>query len=51
MNEDIGVLIDANGGYWGSHSRFPIDDWRYLVANGETRRGYWEWVKIQLEHG
>lgn len=24
--------------------QFPIEDWRYDVMNGDTRRGYLDWV-------
>ena len=31
--------------YWKDQDfDFPISDWQYEVANGETRLGYWEWV-------
>ncbi len=25
-------------------SRFPVEDWQYEVANGDTRRGYEDWL-------
>lgn len=31
--------IDLN-----EHPMFPIADWRFEVANGDTRDGYWSWV-------
>ena len=30
--------------YWqDEHPDFPREDWRYLVDNGDTLLGYWEW--------
>lgn len=29
---------------WKSDPKFPVSDWQYEVANGDTRRGYEEWV-------
>lgn len=28
---------------------YPISDWRFEVANGDTRLGYDEWVKHKME--
>jgi len=37
--------IEEHGGYWGvGDPQYPIEDWQYAVANGDTRRGYWEWA-------
>ena len=41
MNEDDARLI--SGGYWDSSDDFPVEDWQYEVANGDTRQGYHEW--------
>lgn len=30
-------------------SRFPISDWQYEVANGDTRLGYQKWVETRKE--
>lgn len=30
--------------YWGEDPSYPVEDWQHEVANGDTRRGYWEWV-------
>lgn len=35
--------------YWGENSEFPVEDWKYQVANGDTRRGYWEWIEAEQE--
>lgn len=34
---------------WGEHPDYPVDDWRYEANNGDTRRGYWEWVAASIE--
>lgn len=34
---------------WGSHPKFTMEDWQFEVSEGDTRRGYWEWVSVQLE--
>jgi hypothetical protein len=26
-------------------SLYPVKDWQYEVANGDTRAGYWEWAQ------
>jgi hypothetical protein len=28
---------------------YPIEDWRYDVANGDTKLGYKEWVEHNIE--
>lgn len=35
-------------GHWGEHPDHPVADWRYEVANDDTRSGYWEWVALRL---
>jgi len=45
----VDELKAANGGHNGKHPGYPPEDWRYLVANGETRLGYWEWVQHEIE--
>lgn len=42
-------LKETHGGVWGAHPDFPVSDWQGLVANDETRQGYWEWVASELE--
>ena len=44
-------FCDAFGGIWGVHPDFPVSDWRYEVANDDTRLGYWEWVQAAIELG
>lgn len=31
--------------------QFPIENWQYDVANGDTKLGYEEWVAHQVESG
>lgn len=45
IDEDIDVLMTSNGGYWGEHPDHTVGDWKYEVANEETRLGYWQWVQ------
>jgi hypothetical protein len=33
--------------YWEEDPDYPADDWRYAASNGDTRRGYWEWVAAE----
>jgi hypothetical protein len=35
--------------YWGEHPKAPLDEWLIEVKNGDTRRGYWAWVRAVLE--
>jgi len=36
---------EQHGGTWGEHPDYPVSDWQYEVANGDTRLGYWDWVE------
>lgn len=31
--------------YWDEYPDYPLVDWRYVVNNGDTRLGYWAWVR------
>lgn len=42
-------LIEEKYCQWGEHPDYPVGDWAYLVANGDTRLGYWEHVTSELE--
>lgn len=33
--------------YWGEDEQFPVSIWQVQVRKGETRDGYWEWVKYE----
>lgn len=35
--------------HWEDHTRYSPDDWKYEVANGDTRTGYWTWVKNKID--
>lgn len=43
-------LADKHGGTWGGHADYPVEDWQYEVANGDTRLGYWDWVLNKIEN-
>jgi hypothetical protein len=36
-------------GHWGEHPQYGRGDWKYEVANGDTQRGYWDYVAAKLE--
>jgi hypothetical protein len=46
--ESTYYLMELNGGSWGEHPDYPVVDWQYEVANGDTRQGYWDWVENEL---
>lgn len=48
MDNDIEKLSEEHGGYWGAHPDYRPEDWQLEVANGDCRRGYWEWVEAQI---
>lgn len=35
--------------FGSEHPEWPKCDWRYDVANGDTRLGYWDWVSHNVE--
>ena len=35
--------------HWEDDPEFPVEDWKYEVANGDTRLGYFEWVEHQRD--
>lgn len=35
-------------GVWGEHRDYPVADWKYEMANDDTRSGYWEWVANRI---
>jgi hypothetical protein len=45
---DLKILRSQN--IWNEHKDFPLEDWQYEVANGDTRLGYWEWAIAQAEN-
>ena len=42
-------LIIAKYGYWGEHPDYPAEDWRHLISSCDSRLGYWDWVRQQLQ--
>ncbi|QRM34823.1 hypothetical protein [Microvirga sp. VF16] len=42
-------LIAGIDSVWDDHPDYPSEDWKYEVENGDTRRGYWDWVAAKLE--
>jgi hypothetical protein len=50
MSDEAMNLAELHGGVWGEHPDYPISDWKYEVANDDTRQGYWGWVLHQIEN-
>lgn len=46
---DTASGLIATYGIWGAHPDHPPADWRFEVANDDTRLGYWDWVANQLD--
>jgi hypothetical protein len=42
-------LSEQYGGHWSDHPDFPVRDWRFEVANGDTKLGYWDWCVSMIE--
>ena len=36
---------------WATHARFLVSDWKYEVANDDTRLGYRDWLYNRLACG
>ena len=34
--------------HWDDHPLYPVEDWQYEVANGDTRQSYVEWVNSRI---
>jgi hypothetical protein len=45
---DVQRLI-SEFGEWGEHPKVPRSDWQYEVGNGDSQRGYWDFVAAKLE--
>lgn len=41
----VGTPPNPDVAHWQSDTEFPVTDWQYQVANGDTRLGYWDWVR------
>ena len=42
-------LVVAGKSPWDDDPRFPVADWQYEVASGDTRSGYLEWALNKAE--
>ena len=42
-------MTDSAQDHWADDRRAPLADWRYEVANDDTRLGYHEWRDRQIE--
>ena len=49
MSPEAMILADRHGGLWQQHDKYPVLDWQEMVANDDTRLGYWDWVITQIE--
>jgi hypothetical protein len=49
--KDACEVLDADVkiSHWESNPAYPVEDWRYEVANDDTRLGYLDWVEAKLE--
>lgn len=52
--EDLGLSDHPNmpvgtDDHWAEHARYTRTDWRKEVAENNTQRGYWSWVRARLE--
>lgn len=45
--EQLADKYAPDGG--GQHHKYPLRNWRREVWEGDTLRGYWEWVRAQIE--
>ena len=49
-NDENRVLkLREKYGNWGEYDKYPRCDWQYEVANGDTNRGYWEYVEAMID--
>lgn len=44
-----GTIEPVGDPVWASDPDHPVEDWQYEVANGDTRRGYQEWLQARRE--
>ena len=62
QHQGLGLMLDGGVSKWQLSSNdmekvrafivddlFPYEDWKYAVANGDTRQGYEDWVIFQTE--
>ncbi len=48
---EVAKGMEAHFGYWGESPSYPVADWKYAVANGDTRHGYWMWAASKVVGG
>ena len=51
LSEMAEALKEANGSHWGGLTGHDVEDWRYEIANEDTRLGYWEWAANRIDSG
>jgi hypothetical protein len=49
MTNEARALAETFGGIWAEHPRYPVEAWRYDVAEDNTRASYWDWVLAAIE--
>ena len=42
-------LFSKEEDYWLTDPLYPVEDWKYEVANGDTLEGYWPWRSTKME--
>lgn len=43
------TTADEPDDYWADDPRAPLEDWRFEVANDDTRLGYHAWRDVRVE--
>jgi hypothetical protein len=50
LGKHDGVLPDdLKPSHWAENATYPVEDWKYEVANDDTRQSYAEWVTSKRE--
>lgn len=47
---NIEMDVDDEGDEYLENAEYPLKDWQYEVANGDTRLGYEDWVERKQEN-
>lgn len=49
MNNEKLLLVKKikEENFWDEYPDYPLEDWKYEVANNDTRLGYWEWIEAK----
>lgn len=45
-DSEVDLLMEKD--LWSEHEEYPRDDWEFEVSNGDTLRGYREWVRSKI---